>query len=96
MGYQFLPVNWPILIRDVQLQLDKLLGFVGLLIMIVKMPFFLPFFFILFFYDDDDGERLQGKALWTYPLLDGPAHKNCALGNPRTRYQDLEGAHPKA
>ena len=32
MGYQFLPVNWPILIRDVQLQLDKLLGFVGLLI----------------------------------------------------------------
>lgn len=67
VGYQFLPVNWPILIRDVQLQLDKLLGFVGLLIMIVKMPFFLPFFFILFFYDDDDGERLQGKALWTYP-----------------------------
>ena len=67
--------------------------------MIVKMPFFSSSSSSsssFFFYDDDDGERLQGKALWTYPLLDGLAHKNCALGNPRTRYQDLEGAHPKA
>lgn len=43
--------------------------------MIVQMPFFLLLFLFLFFFfgsvlfcfDDDDGERLQGKALWTYP-----------------------------
>ena len=47
VGYQFLPVNWPILIRDVQLQLDKLLGFVGLLIWLSKCLSFLLLLLLL-------------------------------------------------